>query len=296
MKKNILIVLLFACCNALAQNAEFGNPNKFVVDPQPCKAFAHLQFELTSTDTVTLQVFNRWGETLETFFNKTVLPIGKYSIYCDTDSLKTATYYVALIINSTKYFNSLAKIETLLDTVKSQDIDTINRIHISPNPCEAFTRINFSIAKKDTVSLQVYNTMGVSIHSFFNKSVLPKGSYDLLYNTEPLQTGAYLVALKINEMNFASKLLKVNTIAATVNARSANNLKVFPNPLKQTINIDCAGVKKMEIRNMEGKTVLQMQTTSTSIDLSALPNGVYWLQVLNESNEIISHQKIMKGE
>jgi len=176
------------------------------------------------------------------------------------------------------------------------EIDNPNKLIISPNPCEAFTRFNFSLEKSDTVTLQVYNTLGVAMHTVFKKEFLLKGNYDIYYNTDTLKTGIYVVLLKVAGTNFASKFVKVNTLTVLSKAGDTKDVKVFPNPLKNNLTIDYSGQKKVEIRSMEGKIVLQIQTTSTVINLSSLPYATYVLQVWSQANEILVSQKIVKGE
>ncbi len=176
------------------------------------------------------------------------------------------------------------------------EVENPNQLTISPNPCEAFTRINFTLEKLDTIDLQIFNMMGASIHSFFKEEILPKGNYEIYYNTDSLKTGVYLVSLKITAHKYASKLIKVNTITALSKLSGTKVVQVFPNPLHNNLTIDYAGQKEIEISNLEGKIVLQMKTTSTDINLFSLPDATYVLQVWNEANEIIVSQKIVKGE
>ncbi len=70
------------------------------------------------------------------------------------------------------------------------------------------------------------------------------------------------------------------------------NINVFPNPFKDTLNINVEGLSKpidLQIMNANGQTILQKNITQnqTQIDVCALPKGNYTL-IFNQNNKIYS--------
>jgi len=77
---------------------------------------------------------------------------------------------------------------------------------------------------------------------------------------------------------------------------SAADIKVFPNPVVDQLQVVALKDKltTIQILNVSGQLVKQQQpTTSTTIDVSDLPVGTYWLKVRTENNAIKT-QKFIK--
>lgn len=74
-----------------------------------------------------------------------------------------------------------------------------------------------------------------------------------------------------------------------------NKIKIFPNPVKDRIFIECAGKKdlKMKIFNIVGDCVFlsNLNNESNSIDLSSLIKGVYFIQ-LTDTDQTIQKKMI----
>jgi hypothetical protein len=68
-------------------------------------------------------------------------------------------------------------------------------------------------------------------------------------------------------------------------------VRLFPNPTSNILNIAAEGVKEVSVMDINGRTVMTEQN-ATSIDMSELANGVYFVRVI--TNEGIATQKIVK--
>lgn len=64
-----------------------------------------------------------------------------------------------------------------------------------PNPFNSFTTIRFTLAKKDRVSLKVYNLLG-RVVSILLDEVKPPGTWSVLWNAEGFSSGTYFVRLE----------------------------------------------------------------------------------------------------
>ncbi|GHT16156.1 hypothetical protein AGMMS4956_17850 [Bacteroidia bacterium] len=73
----------------------------------------------------------------------------------------------------------------------------------------------------------------------------------------------------------------------------------YPNPVHNTLYVNiphelsCSSLI-INIFNAKGESVLRSQTVSSSIDMSALPAGVYWLQTFTPQGKALGVQQVVK--
>ena len=73
-----------------------------------------------------------------------------------------------------------------------------------------------------------------------------------------------------------------------------NQLKIYPNPAKNSINVEVKNAVSIEIADVLGKIVLSKNTsTDNQIDVSSLEQGVYFVKIINLKNETFV-EKFMK--
>jgi len=78
---------------------------------------------------------------------------------------------------------------------------------------------------------------------------------------------------------------------ASVNSNEIGNIKVYPNPFNNTLNIETILDIEYEMYDMTGKLVLS--NSSNTIDTENLSNGLYLLKIYH-NNQLVSQQKIVK--
>jgi uncharacterized protein (TIGR02145 family) len=87
----------------------------------------------------------------------------------------------------------------------------------------------------------------------------------------------------------------MNSSTSTENLYNQEKIKLFPNPVKDRISIECAGKKdlKMKIFNIAGDCIFQsnLKNEPNSIDLSSLTKGIYFIQ-FTDSNHTIQKKLI----
>jgi uncharacterized repeat protein (TIGR01451 family) len=72
-----------------------------------------------------------------------------------------------------------------------------------------------------------------------------------------------------------------------------NNLKIYPNPVNNILNIENNSViDNIEVSNVLGQTVLSQNNNNSKIDLSGLIAGIYFVKITSSGNEKIV--KILK--
>jgi hypothetical protein len=139
MKKiKILALLTILCCPTIKGFSV--NTDTLYISPNPFDSITVIHFDIVQNDTILLNIYDRWGNSVKTFFQNTVLPSGFYSINFIADTLPNDIYIVVLKINSTK---TLMKnvIKTTLGINENETVKSIQ--HIYPNPTTGMLRIPF---------------------------------------------------------------------------------------------------------------------------------------------------------
>ena len=100
-----------------------------------------------------------------------------------------------------------------------------------------------------------------------------------------------------------------NTLLSTANSRSSvidnSDFKVFPNPTKGQVNFQYSSPNKdafeYTVSNILGKVLFKKEqaidqgTNIIQVDISAYPDGVYFLNVVGENTSMRVSQKIVKS-
>ncbi len=91
-----------------------------------------------------------------------------------------------------------------------------------------------------------------------------------------------------SEEIFSVEVNNIPTLNVNGLFTSDESIIIYPNPFKNQIIINSeSDIKSTEISNASGKIVISKISGSSTIDLSTLPNGIYWITV-NQLNNIIT--------
>jgi hypothetical protein len=95
----------------------------------------------------------------------------------------------------------------------------------------------------------------------------------------------------INVPSFGSIIIDWTPTPTNISESSINGrVLIFPNPVIRRINIVCDQIELVELKNIEG-TVVYTGISST-IDVSELEKGIYFIKVVNSKNTIV--EKLIK--
>lgn len=106
------------------------------------------------------------------------------------------------------------------------------------------------------------------------------GANDTYFNIDisedPAGTADYLAASNTSSFNFAS--LSTREV-------ELNEVSIFPNPVKNTLNIKGLDTElsKIEVYNIAGQVVMTNTTNLQSVNVNALSNGVYFAKLYTEA-------------
>ena len=80
-----------------------------------------------------------------------------------------------------------------------------------PNPFNPSTRINFSLPKKEIVSLKVYNILGNEVANLINNETVSQGTYSYEFNASEfnITSGAYYYVLKTENFMSSKKMMLI---------------------------------------------------------------------------------------
>jgi len=122
------------------------------------------------------------------------------------------------------------------------------------------------------------------------------------------QTNTNFFHGNIDDVRIYNRALSITEIVAlceeglvSIDEQPENqNIQIYPNPTNSTITINIEANTsvngyKVGINNLLGQTVYvsKMNTTKKTIDLSTLENGVYFVKILDENNNVVDIQKVV---
>lgn len=131
-----------------------------------------------------------------------------------------------------------------------------------------------------------YDVNGVQNPARQSGSISSPGDPNLTVNNTVTSDYLSKISLDYNNTSFAINFIVINQ-SLTVSNVDTNNLRVYPNPTKDIVNIESiTSIKNIEIFNVLGKKINTLKNQN-NINIENLPNGVYFLKIKNEDNIVI---------
>ncbi len=114
------------------------------------------------------------------------------------------------------------------------------------------------------------------------------------YSTVSTGPGNYKVAVTdtngCQSVSDAYPLLTTNGVATITNP---DEVKIYPNPVQNTVHIDAPVSVRAVITGIDGKTIID-QSAAKEIDVSNLANGMYLIVIYDDSGQVVKIQKLAK--
>lgn len=94
-----------------------------------------------------------------------------------------------------------------------------------------------------------------------------------------------------SSINFIGRLAPVNRVNPVLNR---GNVHIFPNPVNNDFRVTGNDIKQISILNISGQCIYQQKAYSyeTLINLPSIACGIYFLQVVQENNEVFRSKLI----
>ena len=126
---------------------------------------------------------------------------------------------------------------------------------------------------------------------YFNSQPIP-GATNQSYNAT--QNGGYAVAVTdANGCTNYSTVYFLNNVGVGGPLLNAASVKVYPNPVRNTLNIEAPAQVNVIIRDLTGREVLN-QENAKQMDMSKLADGAYMLMISDKNGNMIKTNKVMK--
>ena len=99
-------------------------------------------------------------------------------------------------------------------------------------------------------------------------------------------TGQPYVAYTDIPNSYKASVMKYDSVFSGVNELPGSRLSIYPNPVTDKITIETPAKGILSILNLSGQELITRQITQpkATIDISSLPNGVYFVRVKGEKN------------
>jgi hypothetical protein len=151
--------------------------------------------------------------------------------------------------------------------------------------------------QSDTITLRVFNTVGQTVRTFFQSTILPSGSYNITFLGDSLVDGMYFIRLDIGStITLTKKAIKGGSTSGITDKKAVAKFLIFPNPTTDQITIPFFGSKTIIVTDLSGKIIKSITTDQQVISLLDIATGQYIITILTNESEIITTQKILRSE
>jgi hypothetical protein len=130
--------------------------------------------------------------------------------------------------------------------------------------------------------------------------------FKMLFNTSNPAMGSYSWVQIFAEDTVGGTSRTLNyfaymTPAGVSTTVTSDEVLLFPNPAREAVNVvfdSKAGVKTIAVYNLIGKLVGPIykpsNNSSAKIDLNDIPNGVYFMRLMNAQGEVVSTRRFIR--
>ncbi len=189
----LLILVIFSFGNAFSQTKDSLHPY-----PAIFSTSTSINFDLEKTSVVTLEIFDRTGVIIKTFYKDASLPSGYYFETFSGNSIKDEIYLVHLQINQNTSLKQIIVKNSSLGL--SEKNPQISNLTISPNPFSNQITIPLEGSKK----IEIKDLAGKIVHSIVTE--------ETTISLSKLLKGEYLISIYSieNQLITSQKIVKID--------------------------------------------------------------------------------------
>ncbi|PCI19421.1 hypothetical protein COB64_03760 [Candidatus Wolfebacteria bacterium] len=191
----IAVILLSLHFRLLAQNEP-----TVTIAPDPFVDTTTITFSLSFSDTVSLIVYNQFGELIDSILNEQLMPAGTQSIQFIGDTLPIGKYFAHLDVDTHLIVTQFIKIGQLTLGEVRYGLEQLN-INIFPNPTTGL--ITITNLPQEITKIAVYNVLGELV---LNQELIE--SNKALIHLDDLPNGVYFLQVSNGENAMSVKVIK----------------------------------------------------------------------------------------
>jgi hypothetical protein len=239
-----------------------------VVNPMPANTIQHLTRDsLCAGDSIHLRVAGGAGNLYQWVVNNSLFPqTGDSNFYSSTSASLTAPlgYNLYSVITS----NAGCK-------------DTTAMVNVVVNPLPAPVIVN---------NAGTLSTSAFSGYQWYLNGAAITGATSQYYSAGT-NGRYYVVVTNAQGCSGKSAEITVNNVGVE-NALAAQNIRIFPNPVRDVLYIDAPMTVHIHIKDMQGRLVAAK--AAKKIDTRELSAGAYTLSVYDEAGKLLGTQLLIK--
>lgn len=242
--------------------------------------------------------------------NKT---LGFPDLYFDTNNITAnqgSTLSIPVMFGSSS--TVLTNFYGLAGTIEVVNAQTSNPISFNNSTCwignasnsilftknTATSKIDFTIVRKNQTNTSGYGQIGtltlpVTINDLLGSNLILKFSnVKIIKNDET----------EITDFNVFFDTLMVNAPLSISNVEAENNIKIYPNPVTNILNIEFSSLEniadKIELINIFGETISTLEVkqnqTNVVLNTSTLSKGIYFIKLINTNTNEVYNKRFVK--
>lgn len=89
-----------------------------------------------------------------------------------------------------------------------------------------------------------------------------------------------------------SAIASVQTLSVGSLSVNGNEVNIYPNPASTVVHIDAPAKLNVQIRNLEGQTIMTQKATN-DVDISGIANGVYMISLMDKDGNLIKVDRLV---
>ncbi len=186
--------------------------------------------------------------------------------------------------------------QLFIPTMSSADAGTY--YYVATNACGSDTSNSTTVSmignttpaiqQNGDVLTAVGYASGAQLQWYFNNSILDSAT-DVTY-TATLSGDYYVVATNQAFCTRSSAILQV-VVTGLDEVKNSPHVAVYPNPANSTLFIECVeGLEMAEVYNLVGERVLAARGNVNSLNITALPQGIYTLRAKTISGKTVQQK------
>ena len=172
----------------------------------------------------------------------------------------------------------------------SQTLDTLT---FYPNPVSDTLFMEFETNQVDTATFEFYSQNGSKFLSVFKDSTLNQGQHNLFIIVRNWSYGLYIGEIKFNSGDSVSFIIYKSPTTSIKYINSKDYSIIFPSPSNGKFHSSLNNAKHLIVINIAGEIVYESDIDLSDIDLTFLPNGIYLIQIRDNTNTVYRQKVII---